>query len=96
MKYISKQLQAILRGVRVNKRYNLIGMILMLSYTIIIPGVIGAFCWTYSINYWAIHIWHYPGYRLEWWMGAMLGYIPKVGTKCVFLALITFILSFFI
>lgn len=66
----------------------------ILGISILIGGAIGAFTWTYAINYWLLYFGKPAAFL--WWYGAILGLTPYVGYASIPIAAITFVLSFFI
>ena len=59
----------------------------------LIAAVIGAFCWTYAINTWLAYAGQPP--QIEWWMGALIGFVPYFGRLSIPAAVITWIVTLF-
>lgn len=59
-----------------------------------ISAIVGAFCWTYTINSWL----HFFGSakHIAWWQGALIGFCPWLGQASLPAAVITFILMLFL
>ena len=59
-----------------------------------ISGIIGAFCWPYTINTWL----HYAGKPevILWWHGFLMGYVPYLGLLSIPGAVVTWILMLFL
>lgn len=67
-----------------------VGMLFVLS----IFGIIGAFCWPYTINTWLVFVGKVP--KVLWWHGFILGYIPWFGTLSIPAAIVTWVLMLFL
>lgn len=59
-----------------------------------ISGIIGGFCWPYSINTWLEFFGKDPS--IVYWHGFVLGYVPWLGQASIPVAVITWILMMFI
>lgn len=55
-----------------------------------ISGIIGAFCWPYTLNSWLVFLGKAP--TVLWWHGFLLGYVPYLGQMSILVAVITWIL----
>lgn len=65
---------------------------LMLIFTI--SALVGAFCWTYTINTWLMVAGKPP--CVVWWQGALIGFVPGIGQAGLPLAVITWIAMLFV
>jgi len=56
----------------------------------LIFAVIGAFCWTYTINTWLT----FAGkpQAIVWWQGALIGFVPYLGRLSIPAAVVTWLL----
>ena len=73
----------------------LVGMgcgLLLLILTL--SGIIGIFCWPYTINHWLVFMGKEPS--IVWWQGFLLGYVPYVGQISIPAVFITWILMLFL
>lgn len=70
------------------------GKLIVILVVLSLSGIVGAFCWPYSINTWLVYFHHAP--KLVWWQGALLGYVPFLGQASIPVAVITWILMLFI
>lgn len=61
---------------------------------LLLSGIIGGFCWPYTINTWLVFLHHPP--KLTYWQGFALGYVPFLGQASIPAAVITWILMLFI
>lgn len=68
----------------------LIILLLLLS----ISGIIGSFCWPYTLNSWLIFF--EKEATIVWWHGFILGYVPGLGQASLPAAVITWILMLFL
>lgn len=59
-----------------------------------ISAVIGAFCWTYTLNTWLAFLGKPES--IVWWQGALLGFVPYLGQVSIPAAVITWILMLFL
>ncbi len=67
---------------------------LVLISILTLSGVIGAFCWPYTINSWLVFMDKPP--TIVWWQGFLLGYVPFIGQVSIPAAIITWILMLFL
>jgi len=69
--------------------FSILGVLLVLS----LSGIIGGFCWTYTINSWLV----FAGkpHQIVFWDGFVLGYVPFFGQWSLPCAFITWILLMF-
>lgn len=68
------------------KGLGIVGILLLLS----LSGIVGAFCWPYTINSWLVFAGKAP--VVLWWHGFLLGYVPGLGQISIGAAVITWIL----
>lgn len=61
---------------------------------LIVSAIIGAICWTYSINTWLVYAGKDP--VIVWWQGALIGFVPYVGQFSIAVAVITWIIMLFL
>ena len=59
-----------------------------------ISGIIGMFCWPYTINSWLIFMGKEP--VIVWWQGFLLGYVPFMGQTSIPALVITWVLMLFL
>ncbi len=57
-------------------------------------GIIGMFCWPYSINHWLIFMGKEP--CIVWWQGFLMGFAPFLGQASIPVMIITWILMMFL
>jgi len=62
----------------------------LLFLAAIVSFVLGALLWPYIVNSWFEYF--NVGYRLVWWQGGILAFVPLVGKLTIPLAIVTFIL----
>ena len=56
----------------------------------LIFAVIGAFCWTYTINTWLAFA--DKPQVIVWWQGALIGFVPYLGRLSIPAAVVTWLL----
>lgn len=61
---------------------------------LLISGIIGMFCWPYSLNSWLVFFGKVPS--IVWYHGFLLGILPVFGQASIPIAIITWILMMFI
>ena len=59
-----------------------------------LSGIVGAFCWPYTLNSWLVFAGKPPA--ILWWHGFLLGYVPGLGQMSIPAAVITWILMMFL
>ncbi len=59
-----------------------------------LSGIVGMFCWPYTINSWLIYLGKEP--TVVWWHGFILGYIPFFGQVSIPAVVITWLLLMFL
>lgn len=60
----------------------------------IIGFIIGAVCWTYSINTWLVFL--DKTNQIAWWQGGLIGFVPWIGQFGLVVAIVTWILMLFL
>jgi hypothetical protein len=70
------------------------GSFLMFGIFVAIFMLVGACCWTYSLNTWLVFFGKQP--VILWWHGALLGIVPFVGQASIPVAVVTWILMIFL
>ena len=63
-------------------------------FVLLLSAAVGMFCWTYSINQWLAFFGKPPA--VEWWQGALLGFVPYVGQASIPIAVATWVISLFV
>lgn len=63
-------------------------------FVLFISAVIGAVCWTYTINSWLVFAGKPPS--VLWWHGALIGFVPYVGQASIPAAVITWVAMMFL
>ncbi len=76
------------------KKESLILIACFLSLYIVFGPVVGAFCFTYSINTWLGIMGRDP--CVVWWQGALLGCLPGIGHLSLVVGAITWVSTLFI
>lgn len=66
----------------------------LLLLVLAISGIIGMFCWPYTINSWLVFVGKDP--CIVWWQGFLIGYVPFLGQASVPALIITWILMMFL
>jgi hypothetical protein len=61
---------------------------------LLICAIIGGFCWPYTINSWLVFFGKVPS--IQFWHGAILGFLPFIGQATIPAAVITWILMLFL
>lgn len=59
-----------------------------------ISGVIGIFCWQYTINTWLVYFEKKPA--VLWWHGFLIGLVPGFGSSSIVCAVATYIAMLFL
>lgn len=59
-----------------------------------ISGVIGGFCWPYTVNTWLVHTGNDPA--IGFWHGFGMGYVPVLGQLSIPAAVVTWVLKLFL
>lgn len=59
-----------------------------------VSGIIGGFCWPYSLNAWLEFFGKDPS--VVYWQGFVLGYVPGLGQMSIPVAVITWIMMLFL
>jgi hypothetical protein len=67
---------------------------MMIIIVLLISAIIGAACWTYTINTWLVYLGHAP--QMRWYEGALIGFVPYLGQLSVPAAVITWIAMMFL
>ena len=67
---------------------------LVLLLVFIMSSIIGAFCWTYTLNTWLVFFGKTA--KVMWWQGALLGFVPYLGQLSIGAAVITWIFMLFV
>ena len=60
---------------------------------VVVPFVLGAITWTWSINTWLVIMGNTP--VVVWWQGGLIGLVPTIGYFGVPVAIVTWIVSLF-
>lgn len=63
-------------------------------FILTLSGIIGAFCWPYTINSWLVFFGKAP--NVVWWQGFILGYVPYFGQISIPAAIFTWLLMLFL
>jgi hypothetical protein len=61
---------------------------------ILAGGIIGAFCWPYTINTWLLFLGKTN--QIVWWQGFFIGLVPYFGQISIFCAILTWVLMLFL
>lgn len=57
-------------------------------------GLIGMFCWPYTINSWLVFMGRTP--CIVWWQGFLMGFAPFLGQASIPAMIITWVLMLFL
>lgn len=63
-------------------------------FAIVINVAINSFCFPYALNYWLVFF--HKTAVVQWWQGALIGFVPGIGQLGIAFAVITWILSMFL